>query len=74
MPAAIVPASAVLFGLAHWPDWPLVALCAGAGAVWTIIHLRYRNLVPLAVTHAWLGTLTYYWILERDPWRELFPP
>ena len=71
--AAIVPVAAALFGLAHFPDWPLMGLCAGAGLAWTFIFLRARNLVPLAFTHAWLGTLVYYWVLERDPWLEMFP-
>ena len=69
-----IAVTAALFGLAHLPDWPLVGLCASAGAVWTALFLRTRNLWPLAVCHAWLGALAYYWILERDPWRELLPP
>ena len=68
----VVGVSAVLFGLAHLPDWPLAALCAGAGAAWTALYLRAPNLWPLAASHAWLGALAYYWILERDPWREMF--
>ncbi len=69
-----VAMTAVLFGLAHLPDWPLVGLCAAAGAAWTAVFLRTRNLWPLAVCHAWTGALAYYWILERDPWREMLPP
>ncbi len=71
-PAIVVPVAAVLFGAAHWPDWPLMALCAGAGALWTIVYFHVPNLIPLAITHAWLGTLAYYWVLERDPWMEMF--
>lgn len=70
---AIVAAAAVAFGLAHLPDWPLVGITMGAGVFWTVIFLRTRNLIPLALTHAWLGTLAYYWILERDPWAEMMP-
>src|SRR5262245_30595288 len=69
----IVPVASLLFGAAHLPDVPLAALCAGAGLVWTPLFLRTRSLYPLALSHAWLGALTYYWLLERDPWRELFP-
>jgi hypothetical protein len=72
--AATVAAAAVLFGLAHLPDWRLAAMCAGAGAVWTVFYLRRPNLFPLALTHAWLGMLVYAWVLERDPWGEMFPP
>jgi hypothetical protein len=70
---AVIVLSAVLFGLAHLPDWPLVALCASVGVAWTWIFLRSPHLVPLALSHALLGTLAYYWVLERDPWREMFP-
>jgi hypothetical protein len=70
--AVVIPASATLFGIVHMPDWPLVLLCTIAGLFWTHLFLCRRSLYPLAVTHAWLGVLTYYWVLERDPWLELF--
>ena len=71
--AAVVPITAALFGLAHLPDVPLAALCAVAGVIWTAIYLRCRHLPLLAVTHAWLGALAFYWVLQRDPWGEMFP-
>ena len=69
---AVVPIAAALFGLAHLPDWPLAALCAVAGLAWTAIYLRCRHLPLLAISHAWLGSLAYYWVLQRDPWGEMF--
>jgi hypothetical protein len=69
--AAVIPVAAILFGLAHAPDVPLMALCAGAGLVWTSIFLRFPNLVPISLTHAWLGSLAYLMILERNPWAEM---
>lgn len=69
--AVIVPVAALLFGLAHAPDLPLMALCAGAGVVWTSIYLRWPNLVPISLTHAWLGTLVYLLVLVRNPWAEM---
>ncbi len=72
--AAIVPVAAILFGLAHAPDWELAGLSAGAGLAWTTIFLRFPNLFPIALTHAWLGTLTYVFILERNPWLEMNLP
>ena len=71
---AIVPIAATLFGLAHWPDWELMGLCAGAGLAWTSIFLRFPNLIPISLTHAWLGTLTYLMVLERNPLREMNLP
>lgn len=70
--AAVVPVAALLFGAAHLPDWPLAALCGVAGIAWTAIYLRWRHLPLLALSHAWLGALAYYWVLGRDPWGEMF--
>jgi hypothetical protein len=69
---AVVPIAAALFGLAHLPDWPLAAICTVAGLVWTAMFLRWRHLPLLALSHAWLGSLTYLWVLQRDPWGEMF--
>lgn len=66
----VVSVSAALFGIAHLPDWPLALLCAGAGLVWTSLYLRRRHLPLLALTHAWLGALAFFWILHRNPWDE----
>lgn len=71
---AIVTVAALLFGLAHAPDWELAGLSAGAGLAWTSIYLRFPNLVPVSLTHAWLGSLTYLMILERNPWLEMNLP
>jgi hypothetical protein len=68
----IVPVSAVLFGFLHAPDLPLAGLCMVAGAVWTLLFLRTPNIIPLGFSHGWLGALTYYWLLVRDPLGPLF--
>ncbi len=63
----IVPIAAVLFGCVHIPDWTLAAICVAGGAVWAGLFLWTPNLIPLALAHGWLGTLTYYWVLQRNP-------
>ncbi len=70
--AVVVPAAAVLFGLVHLPDWPLAGLCTVAGAVWTLLYLRTPNIIPLGISHGWLGALTYYMVLGRDAWDVAF--
>lgn len=70
---AIVVVGGVGFALAHLPDLPLMGLTWLAGMVWVGVYLHRRNLWPLALCHAWLGTLTYYWLLERDPWQAMIP-
>ncbi len=66
----VVPLTALGFGVVHAPEWRLVGACALLGLVFTPIYLRWRNLWPLGLAHAWLGTLAFYWLLGRDPWVE----
>lgn len=62
--AAIV-AAAGLFALVHLPNWPLVALTAGAGVVWCALFLRHPNLLALGLAHAVLAILLYHaWPVE----------
>jgi len=60
------------FSLAHFPDFQLMALTLLPGFIWTFLFLRSRNLLPLALCHALLGSLAFYWVLERDPWGLIF--
>jgi hypothetical protein len=64
------------FGLVHLPDiWTALATVA-AGAVWSFIYYRYRLLLPLAFSHAMLGSAFYYGIFGHDlaaEWRALLP-
>lgn len=67
-----IAAAAVLFGLTHVPDLPLVGLTILAGACWAVLYEWHPNLYPLAVCHGWLGGLAYFVVLGRDPWVEAF--
>lgn len=64
------------FGLVHLPDvWTALATVA-AGGVWSLIYYRYRLLLPLAFSHAVLGSAFYYGIFGHDlaaEWRALLP-
>lgn len=54
------------FSLVHLPDvWTSLAT-AFAGPIWTLIYYRYRCLLPLAVSHAALGTAFYYGICGHN--------
>jgi len=54
------------FSLVHLPDvWTSLAT-AFAGPIWTFIYYRYRRLLPLAVSHAALGTAFYYGICGHN--------
>lgn len=62
------------FGLVHLPDYWTAAVTVVAGTVWSAIYYRYRSLLPLAVSHAALGTAFYYGIMGQDlaaEWKQL---
>ncbi len=58
------------FSLVHLPDLATASVTAVAGVVWTLIYYRYRCLMPLAISHAALGTAFYYWVCGHDLARE----
>lgn len=63
------------FGLVHLPDYPTAAVTVAAGTIWSLIYYRYRSLLPLAISHAALGTAFYYGIMGKDlaaEWNGLF--
>lgn len=70
-PYVITPLTALLFGVIHLPDWKLMAATTGIGLAFTPIYLKYRNVWPLGVYHGLLGALFYFWVLEKNPWRDL---
>jgi hypothetical protein len=54
------------FSLVHLPDIPTALVTAIAGIVWTALYYRFRFLLPLAISHAALGTAFYYGICGHD--------
>jgi len=58
--------TAVAFAAVHFPRWPVMAVTLVAGTAWALIYYRWRNLIPLAVSHALLGTALHYWVFGND--------
>lgn len=54
------------FGLVHLPDIWTALVTVAAGMVWSMIYYRYRLLLPLAFSHAALGSAFYYGIFGHD--------
>lgn len=71
-PPVLVCLAAILFGLIHLPDLRLAIATALLGSALTVIFLRWQNVWPLGVCHGFLGVFFYFWVLERDPWMEIF--
>jgi membrane protease YdiL (CAAX protease family) len=75
-PIVPVVITGICYSLVHWPDVWTMAATAAAGVVWTLIYYRYRQLLPLAFSHAALGTAFYYGLFGHDlavEWRSVFP-
>ncbi len=69
---AVAPITAATFGSVHVPNWPLTAATTAMGGAFAPLYLRDGNLWPLGVAHGSLGALFYVWVLDRDPWAEIF--
>ena len=65
VPIAVV-LTALAFSAVHFPRWPVMAVTLVAGSVWALIYYRWRSVVPLAVSHALLGTALHYWVFGND--------
>jgi hypothetical protein len=61
-----VALTAVAFAAVHYPRWPVMAVTLVASTAWTLIYYRWRSVVPLAVSHALLGTALHYWVFGND--------
>ena len=61
------------FGAIHWNHGRLFfALTFAIGMAWGWSFLTSPSLLPLAVSHSVLATLTYYWIRAEDKWADIF--
>jgi membrane protease YdiL (CAAX protease family) len=71
-PFFVIPATAGVFASVHLPNLGLTAGTFALGLGYTPIYLQHRNLWPLGLYHGWLGALYYHWVLDQNPWRELW--
>jgi membrane protease YdiL (CAAX protease family) len=73
VPFVSIAITGLAYSLVHLPDIWSTLVTAGAGVVWSWLYCRYRVLLPLAASHAALGTTFYYWVCGRDlfdAWRS----
>lgn len=71
----LVPAvvTGVGYGAVHLPDWELALLTAAAGILWSYAYQRDRVLLPIALSHALLGTTYFAWVRSRELSLALLP-
>lgn len=65
LPVAVA-ITALAFAAVHFPRLPVMAVTLVAGTVWALVYYRWRSLVPLALSHALLGTALHYWVFGND--------
>lgn len=65
-PVRLSALNGLLFGAVHVPEWDVALLTMAGGAVWSWYYHRDRCLVPVAASHAVLGTAYFYWVRGED--------
>ena len=65
-PTAAIALTSLAFSSVHFPRWQVMALVVLACAVWSSIYYRTRALLPLAASHAVLGSVLHYWVFGND--------
>lgn len=65
--------TACSFSIVHYGNWELMTATFVMGILFTPIFLstNKRCIYPLGLYHGWLGALFYWWVLGRDPLRNL---
>jgi membrane protease YdiL (CAAX protease family) len=65
-PFVLAAANGVVYGAVHLPAWDVVAVTMIGGTVWSWYYMRDRQLLPIALSHAVLGTTYFYWVRDQD--------
>jgi uncharacterized protein len=67
-----IVATAILFGLIHYPYYWLMIGTFALALLYGYIYLKERNVFVLGLFHGWLGGLFFYTVVGRDPFVEVF--
>lgn len=66
-----VPLTAFAYSLVHYPSPLMLVFTALAGAGFSTIYYRTRNIIPLGIAHGILGACLYYFLYGHDPLQKL---
>jgi len=69
-PLVLAGINGTAYGLVHLPDFTLAAVTLVAGSVWSYAYLRDRQLLPIVLSHAILGSTFYYFVGARDLYQD----
>ena len=65
-PILLALVAGTAYGLVHLPDWRVTLVTILAGVAWSYFYLRDRHILPIAMSHAILGSTFYYFVIGRD--------
>jgi membrane protease YdiL (CAAX protease family) len=65
-PILLALVAGTIYGLVHLPDWRVMLVTTLAGVAWSYFYLRDRHILPIAMSHAILGSTFYYFVIGRD--------
>ena len=65
-PILLALVAGTAYGLVHLPDWRVTLVATLAGVSWSYFYLRDRHILPIAMSHAILGSTFYYFVIGRD--------
>lgn len=69
-PVSLAVINGFAYGLVHLPDQQVTILVIIGGIFWSYSYLRDRQIWPIAVSHALVGTTFYYFVSARDLYSE----
>ncbi len=64
-PSLLAVVNGTAYRLTQLPDWHVVLVTVVAGIVWSYFYLRDREILPIAISHAILGSTFYYSVTAR---------
>ena len=70
-PTLLAAINGVAYGLVHLPNQQVTMLTIIGGTFWSYSYLRDRQIWPIAISHAVVGTTFYYFVSARDLYSEL---
>lgn len=71
-PILLAVVNGTAYGLVHLPNQQVTLLTIIGGIFWSYSYLRDRQIWPIAVSHAMVGSTFYYFVIARDLYGELF--
>lgn len=65
-PFTLALINGILYGAVHLPNWPVAMVTMIGGVVWSYSYHRDRYVLPIALSHAVLGSTFFYWVWDSD--------